>query len=199
MKYQEIQKAIKQAKESHEYQGCTMIDCGRFIVLSTNTIQSIIVDRDIADDISKRSWCLCAGYPAIQLNGELVRLHDVVMSYAHEKKPDGCYVDHINQDKLDNRSINLRFVSPDESSHNMPLKSNNKTGITGVCRTKNGTYRAYITVNKQRIELGTYNNIQDAQNARKEAEDRFGFKTRVGTIRELCNFTIIGKGDNDSN
>lgn len=42
-------------------------------------------------------------------------------------------------------------------------------------RTLNGSYRAYITVNKKRIELGYYNTLTEATMARKQAEKLYGF------------------------
>ena len=105
------------------------------------------------------------------------------MAKTYKQKPEASFVDHINQDKLDNRRTNLRFVDGLRSSMNMPLRSDNSTGVTGVSnKLKGGSkgYRAYITVNKKRIELGTYKTLEDAMNARRAAEDHYGFTTKSG-------------------
>lgn len=156
----------------------------RFSVCKSDLAGEILVDRDVAEKIQNRKWCLSEGYPASRIGGEVIRLHDVVMALSHEEKPDGCFVDHVNQDKLDNRRCNLRFVTPAESSKNIPLSTLNTSGYVGVSHAKKGRFRAYITVNKKRIALGTYDTLEEAASARREAENRLGFKTRPGTIRQ---------------
>ena len=156
----------------------------RFSVCLSDMAGEILVDRDVAEKIQNRKWCLSEGYPASRIGGELIRLHDVVMALSHEEKPEGCYVDHINQDKLDNRRCNLRFVTPAENTKNIPLSTLNTSGYVGVSLTKKGRYRAYITADKRRIELGTYDTLKEAASARREAETRLGFKTRPGTVKQ---------------
>lgn len=70
----------------------------------------------------------------------------------------------------------MRIVSPMDSARNMPLRSDNSTGVSGVSLGRNGKgYRAYITVNKKRIELGTYPTLQEAARVRYVAEEKYGY------------------------
>ena len=185
MTYKEIREAMKREKTSHQNEKMTVVNHGRFSVMKSDKTDAIIVDNDIALLVKNRKWCMDGhGYPVANVKGGQIRLFDFVMAQKFEEKPPGCYVDHINQDKLDNRIINLRFVTPQESSHNMPLKANNTSGVTGVCKTKSGTFRAYITINKERIELGYYKTIGEAIQARREAENRLNFKTRPQTVKD---------------
>lgn len=192
MTYKNIREIIKKPKDIHHTKKMTVFRFGRFSVMYSDKVDGIILDTEIADMVSDHRWCLdTGGYPVANYGNDLVRLFDLVMALGNEEKPKGYYVDHINHDKLDNRRTNLRFVSPQESSRNMPLKGNNTSGYTGVSQTKNGRYRAYITVNKKRIELGHYATAIEARQARQEAEDRFGFLTRPKTVRDKCNVAFL--------
>lgn len=190
---------MKKDKKTHPGEGMDVVNHGRFSIMSSDKIDAIIVDPEIAQNVKHRRWCLSSGgYPVANVKGEIVFLFDYVMALKFDEKPEGCYVDHINHDKLDNRLTNLRFVSPTESSHNMPMRSDNTSGVTGVNKTKNNTYRAYITANKVRYELGHYKTIEEAIAARREAEERFNFKTRPHTIKEkLSNTTCIDSTKDD--
>lgn len=152
-----------------------------FIEKCGNSKKHYIVDVDISDQISGNTWTLDgSGYVCRKSDGSLERMHEVVIYLKTGKKvPDGMYVDHINQCKTDNRMCNLRLVLPQESSTNMPIRSNNTTGVVGVSRGKNGKgFRAYITVNKRLINLGTYPTLTEAARARNAAEEKYGFKSK---------------------
>lgn len=101
----------------------------------------------------------------------LIQLHRLIMSsllnveYSKLKR-----VDHIDNDPQNNKIKNLRPVTHSQNMMNRKLNKNNKTGTKGVEITKNGKYIASITVNKKVIPLGTYLNIEDARNARIQAE-----------------------------
>lgn len=192
MEYEKIRELMSKEKGSHANEEMNVSFFGNFAVMSSDKVAGILVDKEIAEKVANRRWCIdSAGYPLANIQGEQVRLFDCVMALNGYEKPNGCYVDHINQDKLDNRLINLRFVSPTESSRNMPMRNDNTSGFTGVSRNKKGTYRAYITVNKKRIDIGTYRTIEEAVKARREAENRYGFKTRPGTVKEQCERRLV--------
>ena len=52
-------------------------------------------------------------------------------------------------------------------------KKNNKTGYLGISITPYGKYRARIMVDRKEIRLGNYDNLEDAINARREAELKY--------------------------
>ena len=96
-----------------------------------------------------------------------VYLHRLLMN------PDkGYVVDHINGLKYDNRKSNLRVCTQHQNNFNMPLKCTNTSGCTGVGKMRN-KWRARITVNKKEINLGYYDDFEDAVKARKAAEEKY--------------------------
>lgn len=96
-----------------------------------------------------------------------VKLHRFVLSARGNQ-----IVDHINGDKLDNRKVNLRFVTPTENARNQRRRNNNSTGVTGVWfENSSGLYVAEICVGKSKsIFLGRYELLSEANIARKAAE-----------------------------
>lgn len=93
------------------------------------------------------------------------RLHNLVTGFK--------YVDHIRHNLFDNRKSELREANDFYNSKNRSLPSNNKSGRTGVCwHTKSSKWRAYITYNKEHIELGEFDNYEDAVKARSDAEEQ---------------------------
>lgn len=102
-------------------------------------------------------------------NGKQIKMHRYIMD---------CYdehvVDHINHDRFDNRRSNLRIVEIINNTQNQPIKSNNTSGCPGVCWNKRKQkWMSRITVNKNKVFLGYYDDIKDAIKVRKEAEEKY--------------------------
>ena len=106
---------------------------------------------------------------------EHIRLHQLVMKSLHTEYD----VDHKvhppkPEHKIDNRKSNLRLVTRTENRMNTALRSDNTSGVTGVCWNKAlDKWLSRITVNGHVISLGHYNDFESAVRARKEAEEKY--------------------------
>ena len=70
-------------------------------------------------------------------------------------------IDHINQDKTDNRIKNLREVKPIENMFNRKMYNNGKS--KGVCFwKKRKKYQARLSINGKRTHLGFFNTETEA-------------------------------------
>ena len=128
---------------------------------------------DVADleTVSSHEWHIDSrGYPRTYSNGSAVRLHRLLFCDI----PYGLVVDHINQNKLDNRRSNLRIVTRKENNQNIPVKSNNTSGVPGVFFDKRARrWRAQISRDGKSTYIGIFDCFDDAVVARKEAEKKF--------------------------
>lgn len=105
-----------------------------------------------------------------------MKVHKLVTN-AFIDNPEGkrC-VDHINNDRLDNRITNLRYATDNENQHNRVLNKNNSSGIKGVYFNKQTKkWQAQISIDGIRIHMGCFDNIEEATQARIErANEAFG-------------------------
>lgn len=99
-------------------------------------------------------------------------LHNFIWELHHGNIPEGFLVDHFNQDPSDCRISNLRLADKSLNAINCGIRSNNASGITGVCRNKNG-WRAFINYKGKRIELGRRQNKTEAICLRLQAELKY--------------------------
>lgn len=140
-----------------------------FAVVSTNGHQILIDPADL-ELVSQYSWTVTKdGYAKKYLeksvDGKRMRrvvyMHRLILG-AKENE----IVDHINQDKLDNRRTNLRIASKSLNALNSS-KTKSVTGFRGVGRNrqKGKPYVARITVNGRRIQLGSFNTAEAAHRA----------------------------------
>lgn len=99
-----------------------------------------------------------------------IELHRWIMG-----EPKGKYVDHINGNTLDNTRKNLRICSNATNLRNANhIRPNNTSGFSGVWfRTYSNKWVAEIKVNYKKIYLGSFENIEDAAKARKQAEIKY--------------------------
>lgn len=100
-------------------------------------------------------------------------IHRLVCNTFRENPDNKRCVDHINNNKLDNRLENLRFATHSENLYNSKLSVKNKTGSKGVAYdTERNMYICYIYKNKKRTFLGRFETLEEATNARREASHR---------------------------
>jgi hypothetical protein len=72
-------------------------------------------------------------------------------------------LDHINNDRDDNRITNLREATDKESAQNRKVRSDNKTGFKGVhWHKERKVYIARITVKGRQIFLGRFDDPEQA-------------------------------------
>lgn len=113
-------------------------------------------------------------------------LHNFIWEHHNGNIPDGFLVDHINQDPSDCRKSNFRLADKSLNAINCGKRSNNASGVTGVCRSKN-SWRAFINYKGQRIELGCRQDKTEAICLRLQAELKYYGKD-VAPQRHLFEF-----------
>jgi hypothetical protein len=93
----------------------------------------------------------------------------------------GLQVDHIDGDGTNNRLSNLRVVTNQGNSRNTKLRSDNTSGTVGVYwKSITRKWEAQITAGNKNVYLGYYTNKDDAIEARKAAEVKYGFHENHG-------------------
>lgn len=85
------------------------------------------------------------------------------------------------------REVNARYgTNLDAIMRDKPRK-NNKSGYTGVWFDPvRGHYYAYIYLHHKRYHLGCFKDLQDAVNAREEAEEKLFAPIRAARMAELA-------------
>lgn len=127
-----------------------------------------------------------AGYLLITYKRKTYRAHRLAWLYVYGEMPT-YEIDHINHIRDDNRIANLRQATRLDQTKNMSMRSDNKTGVTGVIHRpdRNKQWQVRITVNKNRITVGSYDTKNEAIIARKDAEKRYGFHYNHGKALDL--------------
>lgn len=93
-------------------------------------------------------------------------------------------VDHIDHNGLNNKWSNLRASNGRDNAKNQPMQKSNKSGYIGVDwhkSAKKWQARA-VNLDGKRIDLGRYDNIEDAIAVRKKYEKEFGYYEHRGDI-----------------
>ena len=116
------------------------------------------------------------GYIQASILGKLHRMHRLAWLYVYGSFPEK-HIDHINRIRDDNRIENLREVSQKKNLQNRITPSNSTTGRIGVSVMKGSSkYRSTIYVNGKSINLGVFDILSDAINAREHAERIYKYR-----------------------
>ncbi len=121
-----------------------------------------------------------SGYIMVRLFKKHYRAHRLAWLYTYGEFPEGG-IDHINQNKADNRICNLRDVDKQTNQRNTRLSKNNTSGKMGVTWNKRkNKWLTRIKVNYKDVFLGYFIELSDAIIAREEAELKYNFSKNHG-------------------
>ena len=126
----------------------------------------IIVDDDNFGFLSKFTWYINKrGYAQCDsFNGLRVMMHRIIVDV-----PKGKEVDHINQNKLDNRKENIRVCRHEENCRNRNKCRKTKSGFKGVyyypLNCKKRPWQVGIVVKGKYNYIGSFNTVEEAAHA----------------------------------
>lgn len=106
--------------------------------------------------------------------------HRIIWLYMTGEWPEND-VGHNNHIRSDNRFENLNAETRIENLRNQSIRTNNKTGVIGVCWNKSiNKWMSTITVEGRSIYLGSSEDFEYMIKLRKEAELKYGFHENHG-------------------
>ena len=111
-----------------------------------------------------------------------IRVHRLAWFIANGVIPSG-EIDHINQNKADNRLSNLRDVPKELNQRNGTRKSNNTSGVPGVTWHKqHGKWCAQAVVDGKHHHIGLFREISEAEKATIKFRLDHGFTETHGRV-----------------
>lgn len=132
-----IQTLIRERELARLQQSITRNEEGVAIIL-TSKGDEILVDDDMWHKLSQHGWCLSNGYANARVNRKGFTMHRYVMFLKMgEEIPKRMIVDHINHNKIDNRTTNLRIGDHSMNNHNKRKKTTRKSKYVGVTKRRN--------------------------------------------------------------
>jgi hypothetical protein len=162
-KEKDINEKIELRKKEQPFVKNENGDC---ILKTTTKNVYVIVDVKEYDNLYLIPIHVSDGYPRVRINRKQMLLSRYLMDESE------LYVDHINRNPLDNRRINLRFVSKLQNSRNRTKKLNSISKYIGVYLNKN-RWVSKITINNKNIHLGTFKCEIEAAEARDIATKKY--------------------------
>lgn len=127
-----------------------------------------LVDDEDFDYLNQMKWYFNSGtgYARTTIKGKKHYMHRMI-----NKTPKGLHTDHIDRNKLNNCKSNLRTVTNIINSWNKGKTIKNTSGVNGVTWSKRySKWQAQLKIKGINHYLGRYDNIKDAELARKQGE-----------------------------
>lgn len=85
-----------------------------------------LISPEDEDRVRQHAWHRAQGYAVSSIKRKLTRMQHLIIGFPAE----GMVADHINNDRLDNRRENLRFVTFSQNSQNVPTKNKSYRGVS---------------------------------------------------------------------
>lgn len=112
------------------------------------------------------------GYRVVRLFGKDYRIHRLI--YIFHKGKLNSIIDHINNNRFDNRIENLRECTRYENGQNSKLYSNNKSGYKNVFWVKREEkWKVEVRIEGKKKSFGLYDDIELAIIVAEEARNKY--------------------------
>ena len=136
---------------------------------TSNTNKEFYFDLEDYEKIKKYCWYEKDDGAIVCKSGSIIYMHRLIMD-----APNELQVDHIYHNRNDNRKSMLRIANSTQNTINRSMQSNNTSGYVGISWNKQyRKWHAYISIYNKRINIGYFDNIQEAVIARKQAEEQY--------------------------
>lgn len=150
IKFKTIIDNIKKKELEEHYKKQILYNENNLAYIPLKNNKQCIVDKNNWHNLMLYKWSLQGNYVQGHINNKLIRLHRFIMN-ANEND----LIDHINNNRLDNRLINLRISDNGKNSHNR-IPKNKYIGVKLIKDKK--LWVSCITYNKIRYNCGCYDN-----------------------------------------
>jgi len=174
---------IEIAKDKRQY-----IEHDYYYEMVINNNQIVIFDKIDYNWIKEYTWRISNEYVVTGDKGEKHKsIHrELLQKILSRDLKNDEYPDHINRNPLDNRRCNIQLSNIKESNQNRGLFKNNTSGVKGVSfNDYYNKWQSYIRYNNKNINLGLYENKNDAVNSRLNAENKYWEYTKNLKERNL--------------
>lgn len=110
------------------------------------------------------------GYIRLKVNGNEILAHRAAWALAFGAWP-ATFIDHINEDKQDNRLCNLREVTQSQNLQNQskPMRRSS-TGVRGVSKSRK-KFKVHVCKDGINSYVGTFETLAAAQQAYLQAKN----------------------------
>jgi hypothetical protein len=104
------------------------------------------------------------GYHQINIKGKVYRVHRIIYSMHYDNLTPDLLVDHIDNNKSNNKICNLRIATSSQNSCNQSMNKNNTSGVKGVCWHKQHN-KWYVQVQHKGKNFygGLFDDFEDAK------------------------------------
>lgn len=145
------------------------VDENNVVHVTLRTGDEMLCDLDDWERLKSFTWTKDKwGYASASIHRKRKKFHVEVKG-----KKNGYVIDHEDRNKLNNQKSNLRFLTKTGNAINSKLSKNNTSGIKGVQKARSGRWVARLSLGGKNMYLGTYDTIEEAAQARKEAEEKY--------------------------
>lgn len=170
-------KVLRRNKDAFDYRKANLFykniyrACGTTYEVECFDGQVFVIDKYLYNTVNRYAWHIDGNrYVITKLkSGRIIKLHRLLLGVVDDHTIE---VDHINRDTLDNRLCNLRLANRSLNCYNRDVAAYNGSGKVGVYKmTGYDKWCAQINVNGKRKYLGSFDNFDDAVQARQRAEE----------------------------
>jgi HNH endonuclease/AP2 domain len=110
------------------------------------------------------------GYISVNIDKQCIALHRIVWMMQYGEMP--LLIDHIDNNKQNNRIENLRLADKFQNAHNRSIHKNNTSGYKGVYWSKRTQkWKTQIMCNRKTYTLGYYKSPEEADEVVSLARD----------------------------